>query len=55
VAHEIILLEQLDFHVACNMLVGRSVTIDELFAEGYDAVYARVGVGLLRFMSIPGR
>jgi glutamate synthase (NADPH/NADH) small chain len=34
--------------------VGRTVTLDELFAEGYDAVYVGVGAGLPTFMNIPG-
>jgi len=35
-------------------VVGRSVTVDELFEEGYDAVFIGVGAGLPRFMNIPG-
>jgi glutamate synthase (NADPH/NADH) small chain len=34
--------------------VGRTVSIDELFEQGYDAVYVGVGAGLPRFMNIPG-
>lgn len=37
-----------------NVIVGKSVTIDELFAEGYDAVYIGSGAGLPRFMGIAG-
>ena len=37
-----------------NVIVGRSVTIDELFTEGYDAVYVGSGAGLPRFMGIAG-
>jgi glutamate synthase (NADPH/NADH) small chain len=40
--------------VECNAVVGRTVTLDELFEEGYDAVYIGVGAGLPRFMNIPG-
>ena len=35
-------------------MVGRTVTLDELFEQGYDAVYLGVGAGLPRFMNIPG-
>ena len=35
-------------------MVGASVTIDELFEEGYDAAYIGVGAGLPRFMNLPG-
>jgi len=54
VAHEVDFLERLGVHVSCNMVVGRTVTVDELFQEGYDAVYVGVGAGLPRFMNIPG-
>ena len=38
----------------CNAVVGRTVTVDELFEEGYDAVYLAVGAGLPTFLGIPG-
>jgi glutamate synthase (NADPH/NADH) small chain len=38
----------------CNAVVGRTVTLDELFEQGFDAVYVGVGAGLPRFMNIPG-
>jgi glutamate synthase (NADPH/NADH) small chain len=34
--------------------VGRTVSLDELFEEGYDAVYLGVGAGLPRFLNVPG-
>jgi glutamate synthase (NADPH) small chain len=38
-----------------NVVVGRTVTIDELLQEeGYDAVYIGTGAGLPQFMGIPG-
>ncbi len=54
VAQEVNFLERLGVTVACNAVVGRTVSIDELFEEGYDAVYIGVGAGLPRFMNIPG-
>ncbi len=54
VAQEINFLERLGVKVACNAVVGRTVSLDELFEEGYDAVYLGVGAGLPRFMNIPG-
>jgi glutamate synthase (NADPH/NADH) small chain len=54
VAHEVDFLGRLGVDVACNMVVGRTVTVDELLADGYDAVYVGVGAGLPRFMNIPG-
>ena len=53
VANEINFLERLGVEVACNTVVGRTVTLDELFVEGYDAVYLGLGAGLPRFMNIP--
>ncbi|QEG01965.1 Glutamate synthase [NADPH] small chain [Stieleria maiorica] len=38
-----------------NVVIGKTVTIDELFAEeGYDAVFIATGAGLPKFMNIPG-
>ncbi len=54
VAQEVNFLERLGVKVECNAVVGRSVSVDELFEEGYDAVYIGVGAGLPRFMNIPG-
>ncbi|MGB9757926.1 MAG: NADPH-dependent glutamate synthase [Candidatus Bipolaricaulaceae bacterium] len=38
----------------CNVVVGRTVTIDELFAQGYHAVFVGSGAGLPKFLGIPG-
>ena len=54
VAQEIDFLERLGVKVECNAVVGRTVTLDELFEQGYDAVYLGVGAGLPRFLNIPG-
>ncbi|MGD9364740.1 MAG: NADPH-dependent glutamate synthase [Desulfobacteraceae bacterium] len=54
VAQEVNFLERLGVEVKCNAVVGRTVTLDELFEQGYDAVYVGVGAGLPRFMNIPG-
>ena len=54
VAQEVNFLERLGVTVECNAVVGRTVSLDELFDEGYDAIYIGVGAGLPRFMNIPG-
>jgi glutamate synthase (NADPH/NADH) small chain len=54
VAQEINFLERLGVTIQCNAVVGRTVSVDELFEEGFDAVYIGVGAGLPRFMNIPG-
>ncbi len=37
-----------------NMVIGKTLTIDELFAMGYEAVFIGSGAGLPNFMGIPG-
>ena len=54
VAQEVNFLERLGAEVRNNVVVGRSVSLEELFEQGYDAVYLGVGAGLPRFMNIPG-
>jgi len=54
VAQEVNFLERLGVDVQCNAVVGRTVSLDELFEQGYDAIYVGVGAGLPRFMNIPG-
>lgn len=51
---EVNFLERLGAKLECNAVVGRIVSIDELFEQGYDAVYIGVGAGLPRFINIPG-
>ena len=36
------------------MVIGKTLTIDELFEMGYEAVFIGSGAGLPRFMGIPG-
>jgi len=54
VASEVAALEKMGANIECNSVVGASVTIDELFEEGYDAAYIGVGAGLPRFMNLAG-
>ena len=54
VAQEVHFLERLGVKVETNMVVGRTVSMDELFEQGYDAVFVGVGAGLPRFLNIPG-
>jgi glutamate synthase (NADPH/NADH) small chain len=51
---EVNFLERLGGKLECNAVIGKSVTLDELFEEGYHAIYLGVGAGLPRFMNIPG-
>ncbi|MDM8542284.1 NADPH-dependent glutamate synthase [Desulfococcaceae bacterium HSG9] len=54
VASEVGTLERLGVNFECNRVVGSIVSLDELFEEGYDAIYIGVGAGLPRFLNIPG-
>ena len=47
-------LEALGVKLDCNAVVGRIFSIDELFEQGYDAVFLGVGAGLPRFLNVPG-
>ena len=47
-------LENSGVKLDCNNVVGQSVSLDELFDQGFDALYLGVGAGLPRFMNIPG-
>ncbi len=40
--------------VETNVVIGKTITIDELFNQGYNAVFVGSGAGLPRFMGIPG-
>ncbi|MBW1812299.1 MAG: NADPH-dependent glutamate synthase [Deltaproteobacteria bacterium] len=51
---EVAFLEKLGVKVECNAVVGRTVTLDELFEQGYDAIFLGVGAGLPTFLNIPG-
>ena len=37
-----------------NMVIGKTLTVDELFEQGYEAVFIGSGAGLPNFMGIPG-
>ncbi len=54
VDREIENVKSLGVKIETNVVVGKAVTIDELFKEGFDAVFIGSGAGLPRFMGIPG-
>ena len=54
VAKEVETLEQLGVKVETNVVIGKTLTIDELFEMGYEAVFVGSGAGLPNFMGIPG-
>ena len=54
VQKEVETLKALGVDVQTNVVVGKTITIDELFEEGFEAVFVGSGAGLPRFMGIPG-
>lgn len=54
VAKEVDTLEKLGVKVETNVVIGKTLTIDELFDMGYEAVFVGSGAGLPNFMGIPG-
>ena len=54
VAKEVETLKALGVDVQTNVVIGKTLTIDELFKMGYEAVYIGSGAGLPNFMGIPG-
>ncbi len=55
VAREIDTLKALGVKVETNVVIGRTLTIDELMQEqGFEAVFIGSGAGLPKFMNIPG-
>jgi glutamate synthase (NADPH/NADH) small chain len=55
VRHEIDVLRQMGINFLTNVVIGKTVTVDELLTEeGYDAVLIATGAGLPRFLDVPG-
>lgn len=52
---EIDLLKRLGVEIVCNIIVGKTITVDDLFDNmGFAAVFVGTGAGLPRFLGIPG-
>lgn len=55
VKHEIMNLKKLGVKIKTNVIIGRTVTVDDLFERGkYEAIFIGSGAGLPKFMGIPG-
>jgi glutamate synthase (NADPH/NADH) small chain len=55
VRQEVDVLRQMGVAFETNVVVGKTVTLDELFQEeGYDAVFVATGAGLPQFLGVPG-
>ena len=47
-------LKALGVDIQTNVVIGKTLTVDELFSAGYKAVFIGSGAGLPNFMNIPG-
>ena len=54
VAKEVDTLKKLGVNIETNVVIGKTLTVDELFDMGYEAVFIGSGAGLPNFMGIPG-
>lgn len=54
VRREVETLKKLGVNIETDVVIGRTLSIEELFERGYEAVYIGSGAGLPRFMNIPG-
>lgn len=54
VAKEVDNIKKLGVKIETNVIIGKTVTIDELFDQGFDAIFIGSGAGLPKFMNIPG-
>ena len=54
VAREVETLRELGVDIETNVIIGKTLTVDELFDMGFEAVFIGSGAGLPKFMNIPG-
>ncbi len=54
VENEIETLKKLGVKIETNVIIGKTLTVDELFEMGFSAVFIGSGAGLPNFMNIPG-
>ena len=54
VEREVENLRALGVEISTNVVIGKTLTVDELFDMGYNAVFVASGAGLPNFMGIPG-
>ncbi len=54
VRKEIQVLKDLGVDIKTNIIIGKTLTVEDLFDDGYEAVFLGTGAGLPKFMNIPG-
>ncbi|MBU0996673.1 MAG: NADPH-dependent glutamate synthase [Firmicutes bacterium] len=51
---EIKTLQDLGVEIETNVIIGKTLSIEDLFEDGFEAVFIGTGAGLPKFMNIPG-
>jgi glutamate synthase (NADPH/NADH) small chain len=54
VQREVDYVQKLGVTIKPNTIIGQTATVDELFKEGYDAIFVGTGAGLPYFLDVPG-
>lgn len=54
VSREVKKIEALGVTFLCNCLVGKNITVDEMFEQGFDAVFIGSGTAVPKTMDVPG-
>ncbi|MEM1574830.1 MAG: NADPH-dependent glutamate synthase [Nitrososphaerota archaeon] len=54
VKKEIEYIKKLGVEIKTNIIIGKTLTIDDLFDKGFDAIFLGTGAGLPKFLGIPG-
>lgn len=54
VEKEVETLKRYGVDIETNVIIGKTLTVDELFEDGYEAIFVGSGAGLPRFMGIKG-
>ena len=54
VDQEVELIKNLGVEIRLNTIIGKTLTVDELFEDGYKAVFIGAGAGLPRFLGLEG-
>ena len=54
VQREVDYVAKLGAKIKVDTIIGQTTTVDELFAQGFDAIFVGTGAGLPYFMNVPG-
>ena len=52
---EVAAIKELGVDIQLNVIAGKTITLDDLFAEGYQSIFIGTGAGLPTLMDIPGK